>query len=140
MLSPSTFEDTTSLLRRSTVRCSRVSGSVRYACLLTRSPTRPQRLSTVNGTTPTSAQSGEMLLVRGVSRDLFEGTSGSPGLRDVFSVYGRDATVNVNTASAAVFQVLLGIDAREAAAVMADRARTPSDMLMRLRARYPRAD
>src|SRR5437667_325335 len=122
MLSPSAFEDTTSLLRRSTVRCSRVSGSVRYACLLTRSPTRPQRPK--NGWFDSI---DEMLLVRGVSRDLFEGTSGSPGLRDVFSVYGRDATVNVNTASAAVFQVLLGIDAREAAAVVADRARTPSD-------------
>src|SRR5262249_27482853 len=37
----------------------------------------------------------ELLKVRGITPELFYGTEGVPGLRDVFSVYSRSKTVNV---------------------------------------------
>ena len=63
----------------------------------------------------------ELLLVRGVTPDLYYGANGMPGLRDVFSVYNRSPTVSLNTAPAAVFQALLGIDAAAAADLVAQR-------------------
>jgi len=61
----------------------------------------------------------ELLLVRGVTPELYYGQDGVPGLRDVFSVYG--ATLNVGTATAAVFQALLGIDQAAAEDLVAQR-------------------
>jgi general secretion pathway protein K len=40
---------------------------------------------------------GELMLVRGVTRELYEGTGERPGLKDLLTVYG-DGKVNVNTA------------------------------------------
>ena len=56
----------------------------------------------------------EILLVRGVTPELFYGEEGQPGLRDVFSVYTKDK-VNLRTISPAVMQMVLGIDADTAA-------------------------
>ncbi len=63
----------------------------------------------------------ELLLVRGVTPELYYGSAGVPGLRDVFSVYNRSPKISVDTAPAAVFQALLGLDA--AAAAVRDRQR-----------------
>jgi len=51
----------------------------------------------------------ELLLVRGVTRDLFLG-EGGPRLRDIFTVHGtQDAKVNLLTATPAALQAVLGI-------------------------------
>jgi len=63
----------------------------------------------------------ELLLVRGITPQLFYGGEGIPGLRDVFSVYNRSARVSVVTAPAAVLQVLLGIDTAAAADLIEQR-------------------
>jgi general secretion pathway protein K len=57
----------------------------------------------------------ELLLVKGITPALFYGHEGTPGLRDIFTVYSRTSTVNVRTAPPAVLQVLLNIDAATAA-------------------------
>src|SRR5204863_5020402 len=62
----------------------------------------------------------ELLLVRGVTADLFYGSDGVPGLRDIFSVYTRSPLISVDTAPPAVFQALLG-DAAAAADLVAQR-------------------
>ncbi len=63
----------------------------------------------------------ELLLVRGVTPDLYYGSDGVPGLRDVFSVYNRSPKISLDTAPPAVFQVLLGIDAAAAADLITQR-------------------
>jgi general secretion pathway protein K len=52
----------------------------------------------------------ELLLVRGMTAELFYGHDGVPGLRDVVSCYSKTRKLNLRTASAAVLQVLLGTD------------------------------
>jgi general secretion pathway protein K len=52
----------------------------------------------------------ELLLVRGVTSELFYGREGAPGLRDIFSVYGH-GKLNICTAKPAVLQVVLGVQA-----------------------------
>jgi general secretion pathway protein K len=63
----------------------------------------------------------ELLLVRGVTPDLYYGSNGVPGLRDIFSVYNRSPKISVDTAPPAVFQALLGLDAAAAADLIAQR-------------------
>src|SRR2546428_118790 len=63
----------------------------------------------------------ELLLVRGVTADLFYGSDGVPGLRDIFSVYNRFPKISLDTAPPAVFQALLGIDAAATADLIAQR-------------------
>ncbi len=63
----------------------------------------------------------ELLLVRGITAELFFGTEGRPGLRDVVSVHNKTGTLNLRTAPAAVLQVLLGVDAETAAAMVEER-------------------
>ncbi len=51
----------------------------------------------------------ELLMVKGVTRELFYGTAGSPGLEQCLTVYGsvsRDGKVNINTAPPAVLRAL----------------------------------
>jgi len=61
----------------------------------------------------------ELLQVRGVTPELYYGSNGMPGLKDVFSPYikarGEHPKVNLRRAPAPVLQALLGIDAEEAA-------------------------
>jgi general secretion pathway protein K len=66
----------------------------------------------------------ELLLVRGVTPELFYGTEGVPGLRDVFTVYGPAAgavKINVASATAAVLQALLGIEPEAAQDLISQR-------------------
>ena len=75
----------------------------------------------------------ELLLVRGVTRDLFYGSyihdpQGNlvrrPGLRDCLSVYGSSSLIDVNTAEPAVMQAI-GVSAGSVAAIVALRQTTP---------------
>jgi general secretion pathway protein K len=63
----------------------------------------------------------ELLKIRGITPELFYGTPGVPGLRDVFSVYSRSRTVTVRTVTAPVLQVILGIEADDAADLIRQR-------------------
>ena len=40
----------------------------------------------------------ELLLIRGISKELYYGVGSTPGLRDLVTVHGDDGTINVNTA------------------------------------------
>ncbi len=60
----------------------------------------------------------ELLLVRGVTADLFYGTGGRAGLRDVISVFcrgDRADTLNAKTVTAPVLEAVFGLDPDEAA-------------------------
>jgi len=52
----------------------------------------------------------ELLLVRGVTRDVFYGHDGVPGLRDLFSVFNKKAGVNPGSATPEVIQAITGLD------------------------------
>ncbi|MGA2138566.1 MAG: type II secretion system minor pseudopilin GspK [Verrucomicrobiia bacterium] len=68
----------------------------------------------------------ELLLVRGVTPELFQGTPATdqdparPGFADIFTTM-TSGMINVNTASAIVLEAMLGIDDAQAQAVMAHR-------------------
>jgi general secretion pathway protein K len=62
----------------------------------------------------------ELLLVRGVTPDLYYGSDGVPGLRDIFSVYNRSPKISVDTAPPAVLRAL-GIDAAAVADLISQR-------------------
>lgn len=56
----------------------------------------------------------ELLLVRGVTRGIFYGEDGIPGLAEIFSVFNQSRTLNLNSVSPAVMVALSGMDAEEA--------------------------
>lgn len=68
----------------------------------------------------------ELLLVRGVTKELFEGTPAvedqpaRPGLKDLLTAT-MSPQVNVNTASAEVLRALLGLDETQVAAILTRR-------------------
>ncbi len=88
--------------------------------------------------TPYRAKNGrfdapeELLLVNGVTANLFYGTPDTPGLRDLFSVYSRELVVNVRTATPPVLQALLGIDAQTAQDLIAERDSDPEGLLLKV--------
>lgn len=59
---------------------------------------------------PYSAKNGpiynleELLLIRGITPDIFYGTKESKGLRDLITVYGDDGKININTAHPLIVQ------------------------------------
>ena len=65
----------------------------------------------------------ELLQIRGVTRDIYRGVQGRPGLADLVTVVGRD-TINMNTAPAPVLTAL-GLSEAEAGEIASTRARTP---------------
>lgn len=65
----------------------------------------------------------ELLQVRGVTRELYRGRDGKPGLAALTTVFGRDA-VNLNTAPAPVLAAL-GLSEPEIADVVQTRAQRP---------------
>lgn len=86
----------------------------------------------------------ELLLVRGISRDVFYGvpaaglrSEDSPAipLRDVFSVFNRTANINVRTAPPAVLRVLLGGEERDVEEIVAARDADAGSALTLLRAK-----
>lgn len=76
----------------------------------------------------------ELLLVRGVTPELFYGSDEQPGLRDIFSVDGRSKFINVMQAPAAVLRVLLNIDEETAQGLIAERDEVPLGFVERVRA------
>jgi general secretion pathway protein K len=82
----------------------------------------------------------ELLLVKGITPALLYGGPDSPGLRDIFSVYSREPKVNLRTAPAAVLQVLLDVDAAEAADLVAQREADPVGFLPLVKARLVAID
>jgi general secretion pathway protein K len=65
----------------------------------------------------------ELLQVRGVSRELYQGNGERPGLRDLVTVFARD-TVNMNTAPPQVLKAL-GLSDAEVTVVTQTRERLP---------------
>ncbi len=65
----------------------------------------------------------ELLQIRGITRELYFGTPGNPGLRDLVTVAGL-STVNLNMASAPVLQAL-GLSNAEIDEVLRTRVRAP---------------
>ncbi|MFN2426868.1 MAG: type II secretion system minor pseudopilin GspK [Candidatus Binatia bacterium] len=63
----------------------------------------------------------ELLLVRGVTREIFYGFDGVPGLIDIFSVFNQTKTINLNSVTPAVMQALSGIDPEAASEFQSDR-------------------
>ena len=64
----------------------------------------------------------ELLQIPGMTADLFYGSAGMPGLRDLVTVYGsRKPRINTRTVTAPVLQVLLRIDAAAAEDLIAER-------------------
>jgi hypothetical protein len=63
----------------------------------------------------------ELLKVRGVTPALFYGSGGSPGLRDMVSVFCKQLMVNLHTAPPAVIQTLLAADPAELSDLLAQR-------------------
>jgi general secretion pathway protein K len=48
----------------------------------------------------------ELLLVKGITRELYYGTDDTPGLGNLVTPYGRDGKININTADAMVLGAL----------------------------------
>ncbi|MDZ7761345.1 MAG: type II secretion system protein GspK [Desulfovermiculus sp.] len=51
----------------------------------------------------------ELLLIKGIDRELLEGTSEKPGLKDFLAVNGEQAKMDINSASASSFYIIEGI-------------------------------
>lgn len=56
----------------------------------------------------------ELLMVRGVTSDLYYGNEERPGLRDIFQTFSDSANVNIRAAGAPVLQILLRVTREEA--------------------------
>jgi general secretion pathway protein K len=65
----------------------------------------------------------ELLQIRGITREIYRGAEGDPGLADLVSVFGRN-TVNMNTAPAPVLKAL-GLSDAEITEITQTRTKTP---------------
>ena len=88
----------------------------------------------------------ELLLVRGVTADLFYGkkakkegegeTEARTGLRDIFSIYSTGEQIDINSASVPVLKTVLGLPAGLAAAIVKAREEKPfanqQDLVLRV--------
>lgn len=71
----------------------------------------------------------DLLLVKGISRELFYGTEEQPGLKDFLTPYGVDGKININTADPMVLRVLSdGIDAELAESMAEYRGNEENDL------------
>jgi len=75
----------------------------------------------------------ELLLVRGVTRDLFYGRKGNPGLRDFLTVHSTSGKIDVNTASREVLLALPGMDQTMADEIIRRREERPFANLAELK-------
>jgi len=71
----------------------------------------------------------ELLLVRGVTREIYEGNEEYPGLKDIFSIFNKSPKVSLRAISPEVMQALGGIDREEAGQLQADRANSQEDTI-----------
>jgi general secretion pathway protein K len=71
----------------------------------------------------------ELLLVKGISRELFYGKEDRPGLRDYLTTYGKDGKININTADPMVLRALADrLDTKLAEAMVAYRQDKGNDL------------
>lgn len=56
----------------------------------------------------------ELMLVRGVTRDIYYGHDGIPGLKDIFSVFSKVKTINLDSVPPAVMIAITGMDPNDA--------------------------
>jgi general secretion pathway protein K len=83
----------------------------------------------------------ELLQVRGVTAELFYGTEDRPGLKDVITVFNKKTdNINARTITAPVLQALLGIEAAEAADLVAQREDNSADFVQQLQTRVAAID
>jgi len=75
----------------------------------------------------------ELLLVRGVTADLFYGTGDVVGLESLFSVFNRSGWINVMRAPASVLRVLFDLDEAGAEELIAEREESPFGFVGRMR-------
>lgn len=66
----------------------------------------------------------ELLLVRGVSQEIFYGDEEFPGLGDLFTVFNRSSCINPRSMSKGVIQALSGFDSEEADRILKIRNRS----------------
>jgi general secretion pathway protein K len=74
----------------------------------------------------------ELLLVKGVTPELFYGVDGGPGLRDVISVHNRSGSINVRTMTGPVLQAMLGIEPGAVEDLLAQRDADPQSFVATL--------
>ncbi len=67
----------------------------------------------------------ELLLVRGITRELFYGNKDRPGLRDFLTVYSSNGKIDMNTASREVLLALPGMDQTMAEEIIRRREERP---------------
>ncbi len=67
----------------------------------------------------------ELLLVKGVSRDMFYGTEEHPGLTHFFSVHGGSERMDINSAAPETFAILGGVSQEVIQAVIEERRQKP---------------
>jgi len=67
----------------------------------------------------------ELMLIRGITPDLFLGDGDRPGLRHFVSLEGKSTRLDVNCADAAAFCIVKGITAEEVARIVALRRENP---------------
>jgi len=83
----------------------------------------------------------ELLQVKGVTADLFYGSEDRPGLKDVITVFNKKTdTINARTVTAPVLQALLGLEADEAADLVAQREDNGADFVQELQTRVAAID
>lgn len=74
----------------------------------------------------------ELLLVKGVTPELYYGVDGGPGLRDVVSVHNRSGQINVRTMTGPVIQALLGVEPGAVEELLAQRDADPQGFVATL--------
>lgn len=67
----------------------------------------------------------ELLLLRGVTPDIYYGDDDHPGLVDFLSVYGAEEKVDINSASPAAFLLVEGLDDTERTEILTSRQEAP---------------
>ena len=67
----------------------------------------------------------ELLLVRGVTPDVFYGTPDHPGLRDFLDVGGESAKLDINSAPPMTFHIAPSLTPEELDAIVALRRKNP---------------
>jgi len=74
----------------------------------------------------------ELLLIKGISFDLYAGGAGHPGLIDLLSPYGRDDKLDINSCAPAAFALVEDLPPEVIGEIIAYRAATPIAKLAEL--------
>lgn len=72
----------------------------------------------------------DLLLVKGITRQMLYGSQGKPGLADYLTVYGKDGFININTAPEELLQALHPLMSKELVSVLAEYRREEGNQEM----------